>query len=76
MPLHVLAIGVVRKDANVLLVRQGGSDGPGYGVGRGRVDGGELAVEALARHSGDGGSVAECYFRRDDSGEDSALLLG
>jgi 8-oxo-dGTP diphosphatase len=51
MSVQLLAIGVIRRDSEVLLVRQGGPDGPGtaWALPGGRVDTGELAVEALAR---------------------------
>jgi 8-oxo-dGTP diphosphatase len=48
---ELLVIGVVRRGPQVLLVRQGGPDGPGtaWALPGGRVGVGELAVEALAR---------------------------
>jgi ADP-ribose pyrophosphatase YjhB (NUDIX family) len=51
MSVELLVIGVVRNALEVLLVRQGGPDGPGtaWALPGGRVDSGELAVEALAR---------------------------
>jgi ADP-ribose pyrophosphatase YjhB (NUDIX family) len=51
MSIELLAIGVIRRDSQVLLVRQGGPDGPGtaWALPGGRVAADELAVEALAR---------------------------
>lgn len=51
MSIELLAVGVIRRDSRVLLVRQGGPDGPGtaWALPGGRVGVGELAVEALAR---------------------------
>jgi 8-oxo-dGTP diphosphatase len=48
---HVLAVGVVRRANEVLLVRQGGPKGPGtvWALPGGRVEDGELAVEAVVR---------------------------
>ena len=51
MPIELLVVGVVRRNSQVLLVRQGGPDGPGtaWALPGGHVDAAELAVEALAR---------------------------
>jgi 8-oxo-dGTP diphosphatase len=51
MSIDLLVVGVVRSASEVLLVRQGGPDGPGtaWALPGGRVAAGELAVEALAR---------------------------
>lgn len=51
MAVELLVIGVLRSGSDVLLVRQGGPDGPGtaWALPGGRVGVGELAVEALAR---------------------------
>lgn len=51
MSMELLVVGVVRNASEVLLVRQGGPDGPGtaWALPGGRVASGELAVEALAR---------------------------
>jgi 8-oxo-dGTP diphosphatase len=51
MSIELLAVGVIRRDSQVLLVRQGGPDGPGtaWALPGRRVAVGELLVEALAR---------------------------
>lgn len=51
MSVHLLTIGVIRSESGVLLVRQGSDAGPGtaWALPGGRVDDGELAIEALAR---------------------------
>jgi ADP-ribose pyrophosphatase YjhB (NUDIX family) len=51
MSVELLAIGVIRSDTDVLLVRQHSPAGPGtvWALPGGRVDSTELAVEALAR---------------------------